>query len=435
MMNEAWSSHGGLAKEDEPLQKFVVVRPTPQRPGYNVQAQEFLSIRRWDSPFDGDKSDESFRSASVSDHIIPFRSQSASPSLFAFHNHLKQNGLKDSLPVSMTPALIKKRKDDSLSGKKKHGSYKIWHRNAAAELQAAYNAIYGLPLYGSIAFIGRKLSIGMEDFIENEDVLDVDGIPAELANDRCVMTSIERRFCGKAEIVGEFEIFAGKVFQMEIASAGKDDGDFAKILIDGVEHSQDKRGFNIAFMTEDGNVAVQSFDTHGLPEEADRLAEFISSAPIGAMFFGAIRDDGAKFLGAVGRAALRSIGVRIPQADDAISLAKVVNLLPPDLTRALLTVCAKANAKNCARLLIQSGWDIHTRASHTMNTPLHDAVYQGNAEVAAVLLDAGADPYLENKWGETPENIAQKKLGFTTLEDLILSSDKHVQSVMRSIGV
>lgn len=323
---------------------------------------------------------------------------------------------------SKTPApglLSKGRKED----KKKHGSYKIWHRNASQELQLAYNAIYGLPLYGSVAFIGKKF------YVEDEEAHTE--LP-DLSNEPDINTVINQRFQGPAlihqNIMDRWEV--------SISSAGKDDGDFAHILVNGEDLSQNKRGFNIVVIfPASGELISECFDTHGLPEEAEKLSAFIANIPIGSYVLGSIRDDGAKFLGAIARESLVSLGVRIPPADDAISLARVAGALPPDRTRVLLTVCAKANAKNCARVLLKLGWDIHTRASHTMNTPLHDAVYQRNTDIAIVLLDCGANPWLENKWGETPENIAQKKYGFHSLAEMIMSNDHHVQSVMRYIGL
>jgi hypothetical protein len=321
--------------------------------------------------------------------------------------------------TAQTPAPSAKLKKANLDDKKKHGSFKIWHRNASEELQLAYNAIYGLPLYGSVAFIGKKPdNDGMDDEIQNE----------EQEHFTCVV----RRFEGSASVQ---HIILG-CWNVNIQSAGKDDGDYAHIFINDVDYSENKRGFNIAILIpETGEVKVETFDTHGLPEESERLVSFITGAPAGSYILGAVRDDGAKFLGDCGRAALRFVGVDVPKADDALALQAVVEALPADRTRVLLTVCAKANAKNCAKVLLQNGWDIHTRASHTMNTPLHDAVYQKNTDIAIVLLDCGADASLENKWGETPENIAQNKFGYASLEHMIMSSDRHIQSVIRFIGL
>eukprot|EP00475_Leptophrys_vorax_P023219 TRINITY_DN3170_c0_g1_i1.p1 TRINITY_DN3170_c0_g1~~TRINITY_DN3170_c0_g1_i1.p1 ORF type:complete len:649 (-),score=157.28 TRINITY_DN3170_c0_g1_i1:104-2050(-) len=364
-------------------------------------------------------------SVAVEEHYR--RAQSLSPSLFideqssvgssvGVQGGYPQEESNGVLGGALLSRKLRKKKED----KKKHGSFKIWHRNASEELQCAYNAIYGLPLYGSVAFIGRKPFSNDH----NDDEIQHD-------EDEHV-THIVRRFEGSAHVD---KLLMG-AWDVVIDSAGKDDGDYAKIVVNGHDYSENKRGFNLAILTpETGEVKVEAFDTHGLPEEAEKLATFISQAPAGSFLLGAVRDDGAKFLGDLGRAALRLAGVRVPKADDAFALREVVHALPPDRTRVLLTVCAKANAKNCAKVLLQNGWDIHTRASHTMNTPLHDAVYQKNTDIAIVLLDCGADASLENKWGETPENIAQKKFGFASLEHMIMSSDRHIQSVIRFIGL
>ena len=53
---------------------------------------------------------------------------------------------------------------------------------------------------------------------------------------------------------------------------------------------------------------------------------------------GAVRDDAAKFLLESGRHSLRSIGVPIPMADDAMKLSQLLPFLPKERTQALLTV-------------------------------------------------------------------------------------------------
>lgn len=228
----------------------------------------------------------------------------------------------------------------------------------------------------------------MEDFIESEDAPAEDFTPSVLLDDPDVCTHVVKRFDGTASI--SLSLDAG--LYVELSSAGKDDGDYAVINVNGTDVCLNQRGINLIIIVPPGvqsniprellasrnelGMYAGTFDTHGLPEEAEKLAHFIALAPPGSVILGAVRDDGSKFLGSVGRAALRRIGVTIPKADNDDALARVVEQLPFERTRVLLTVCAKANARKCAHLLLKSGWDIHTRASHTMNTPLHDAIYQ-----------------------------------------------------------
>jgi len=358
----------------------------------------------------------------------PRRSKSHSPSLFQFEvpGSVALRPPKSSatlLGVSSSSIL---RRDD----KKRHGSFKIWHRNASEELQEAYNAIYGLPLYGSVVFIGRVPAPEEKSSDSDRDesefhVRSARRIPG-------AVTRIVKRFEGSAHYACEL----GPGIRVDLGSAGKDDGDFSSILINGVEKCENRRGINVVILEPDGRFSSSTaFDTHGLPEESEKLVEVLKALKPDYWVLGAVRDDGTKFLGEAGRDALLEIGIEIPQCDDASRLVRVVDELPVDRTKVLMTVCAKANARKCIRVLLEHGWDIHTRASHTLNTPLHDAIYQRNMDAAIVLLDAGADPTLENKWGETPADIARKKFGFESLEDMIMQSDNHIQSVMRFIGM
>lgn len=374
------------------------------------------------------------RSLSPSFFGIAEPSRAESPSLVGTAKPSRAEGLYGEHCVNVKskgPVVSKgKRKEE----KKKHGSFKIWHRNAAPELQEAYNAIYGLPLYGSVTFIGEKIAPSNFDEPEGESSQeDQEGGASErLEFDAVVQTNIVKRFNGVSSI---HEILPNG-WEVELESAGKDDGDFAIIKVNNTILGEGQRGINLVMIKPyEKPSQMISFDTHGLPEEAEKLSQTIKDAPIGTFFLGAIRDDGAKFLSRNGRNALCSIGVTVPKADDSDRLESVVDTLPVERTKVLLTVCAKANSALCARVLIRNGWDLETRASHTMNTPLHDAIYQRNTDVAIVLMDAGADPRLANKWGETPSDIALKKFGFNSIEDMIMQNDQSIQSVVRFIGI
>jgi len=290
------------------------------------------------------------------------------------------------------------------------------------ELQEAYSAIYGLPLYGSLAFCAVKLHSTVTSATEDETT--------ESKTD-CI-SRLSDRFNGPSSIFAK----SGDI-DIRIISAGKDDGDFCSIYVNGEDYCENQRGFNLVVVDPvSRKVQTASFDTHGVPEEADRMKDFISAIKKGSLVLGGVKDDGAKFLCDAGRECLTTqLGVVIPHADDGTRLSAVVEKLPPGKTKVLLTVCAKANAGKCAKVLVENGWDMHAQASHTENTPLHDAVYQKNIEVAQVLIDLGADLSMKNRWGETPENIAINKHGFASLDDMIMAEDTHIQSVMRFIGL
>ncbi len=55
-----------------------------------------------------------------------------------------------------------------------------------------------------------------------------------------------------------------------------------------------------------------------------------------------------------------------------------------------------------ARLLLDAGADVNTRAGGDGDTPLHAAARGGHAGVAALLLDRGADPNAPSDTGFTP---------------------------------
>jgi hypothetical protein len=98
------------------------------------------------------------------------RARSMSPSLFVDEQNQEEGGTANTRGTQTPAPSAASKKQKAIDDKKKHGSYKIWHRNASEELQLAYNAIYGLPLYGSVAFIGKKPdSVDMDDEIQSDE--------------------------------------------------------------------------------------------------------------------------------------------------------------------------------------------------------------------------------------------------------------------------
>ncbi|CEP00210.1 ILEI/PANDER domain-containing protein [Plasmodiophora brassicae] len=299
--------------------------------------------------------------------------------------------------------------------KPKHGAYKIWHRNVEPLLREAYDSIYGLALYGSLVFATVRTPMGC--IVIKQEVRDRFEGPAQLS------ITIPSTTAGQGGI------------PVQVASAGKDDGDFASVLVDGEQVARNERGINIVvFDCGTGNVrSSHSFDTHGSPSESGCLAKFVKESATlnGCLLLGSIRDDGAKFLTEEGHCALADLGVSLPEADNSERLAEIVHLLPADRCAMLLTVCAKANAYRCARLLLESGWPVSVKANHTKNTPLHDAAYQCNTEVAEVLIAFGACLKTTNRWGESPGDIAATRHSFSSLQEMLLAKSSTVQKVLR----
>ena len=95
-----------------------------------------------------------------------------------------------------------------------------------------------------------------------------------------------------------------------VASAAKEYGNLASILINGVETSPKGRGYNVVVLdSRSGTVqAREFFDTFIASSEAVRLAEFIREIPIGQIVIAAIKDDGVAQLTEDAVQAFRSLG-------------------------------------------------------------------------------------------------------------------------------
>jgi len=59
--------------------------------------------------------------------------------------------------------------------------------------------------------------------------------------------------------------------------------------------------------------------------------------------------------------------------------------------------------------IIEKGADINALCGSKKRTALHKAVSKGNEEIVRLLLDAGADYKLANKYGKTPYEEAEKR--------------------------
>ena len=76
-----------------------------------------------------------------------------------------------------------------------------------------------------------------------------------------------------------------------VRSAGNESGDFAHIFVNGIDVSQNERGYNIVVIDLLNNkVESKSFDTFSSVEESARLAQFIDQIPNGRRVAVAVRD-------------------------------------------------------------------------------------------------------------------------------------------------
>lgn len=61
------------------------------------------------------------------------------------------------------------------------------------------------------------------------------------------------------------------------------------------------------------------------------------------------------------------------------------------------------------RYLLEIGFDPNQRVGKVGGTLLHACAQQGDIGFAAILLEAGADPNLGNKYGKLPLEIAEQR--------------------------
>ncbi|HEY51902.1 MAG TPA: hypothetical protein G4N94_00395 [Caldilineae bacterium] len=99
-----------------------------------------------------------------------------------------------------------------------------------------------------------------------------------------------------------------------VRSAGKDTGDFGHIYIDGIDHSPNRRGYNLVALDPGSGslLAAANFDTHDplLADESTRMAAWIDALPVGTIVAGAVRDAAALNLQPDAIAALHGLGVQ-----------------------------------------------------------------------------------------------------------------------------
>jgi len=296
--------------------------------------------------------------------------------------------------------------DDAKSGIDNAAPYNPFATDVPVAFRRAMDSIHGFPFGGSVAFVGTKNN-------------------ADNANETVVKTAGE----GEAEI--RCQVRDNVV--VTVRSAGFLDGDFAQILINEVDYSPNKKGLNLVVIDPvslDAYLGV--FDTHSHNgNESPLLARFLQSVPEGHIILLAVRYDAAKRLHPAAREALVDCGIAIPVPDNADVLSEAIPDLSASRAGDLLQLCGTLNAEKCAKVLLDAGWDVNCCKSHgSRNTPLHEAVFHGSIAVAELLLEKGADVTMINKWKETPEGIANKLFGFSSLDEMIeVHHDKHAEAI------
>jgi ankyrin repeat protein len=85
---------------------------------------------------------------------------------------------------------------------------------------------------------------------------------------------------------------------------------------------------------------------------------------------------------------------------------------------------ALAGNADLARLLIEKGAQVDARDGESGATPLHHAASWGRAAVVRLLLEKGADPTLRNKSGKTPLDLAREAPVDEVIEALTAAARK-----------
>jgi hypothetical protein len=95
-----------------------------------------------------------------------------------------------------------------------------------------------------------------------------------------------------------------------VRSAGEEVGDAAHIWFNGVDVAPNRRGYNLAAISPQGELlGVDAFDTFAAASESDRLAAWVMQWPAGTILAGAVADEASAQLQPSATAALRTAGV------------------------------------------------------------------------------------------------------------------------------
>jgi len=273
-------------------------------------------------------------------------------------------------------------------------TYNPFDETVPVYFRDAMDAIFGIPFGGSIAYMG--------------------------GGDLKPRTAWAPSGRGASALIGKY---GDKMpISLAVESGGFRDGDFARILINGIDYSPNEKGFNIVILNpQDMDAYVGCFDTHShTSNESQHLVNFLEQISPSHIVLIAVRGDAARRLHQSARKALENIGLILPKSDDHIRLGKLVGTLTISKSADLLQMCSVVNAPKCTEILLSGGWDINYCKMHgSHNTALIDAVFFGSFDVVRVLLQYKANTQLVNKWGESALDVAKKLYGVDNLEALL----------------
>lgn len=100
-----------------------------------------------------------------------------------------------------------------------------------------------------------------------------------------------------------------KLNELEVISAGGDDGNFCKLFVRGQSVGTCTRGFNILVLDSHFEPKdFRSFDTHDNASASERMADFIDSIPVNSVVLVGTMDSANANLTTRGKASLKSLG-------------------------------------------------------------------------------------------------------------------------------
>ena len=107
----------------------------------------------------------------------------------------------------------------------------------------------------------------------------------------------------------------------------------------------------------------------------------------------------------------KQIAFAAVESGDIARLKSVLPRVDRDKNLNLLNAAAEFSGPEIVELLLEKGWDPNHQEGHFALTPLHLAITyrSGNVrvEIVRLLLYHGADPAIEDTYGDTPEEIAR----------------------------
>lgn len=108
--------------------------------------------------------------------------------------------------------------------------------------------------------------------------------------------------------VGRTGIYLG--VELVAQSAGIYSGDYARLMVNGVDVSPNQRGYNVAVVDPETWKVTETgaFDTWLSEGETARLADFVKKVPSGWLVMMAVKDEASKKLNSVAVSAIRSVG-------------------------------------------------------------------------------------------------------------------------------